>query len=47
MFYSTGANVIKLCTVVMYDFLYKAKVFVRLGGKSLLGTNTLAYYKNS
>jgi hypothetical protein len=27
-------------------FQYKARVFVRLGWKSLPGTNTLAYYEN-
>jgi hypothetical protein len=29
------------------EFLHKARVFVRLGHKSLPGTNTLAYYENS
>ncbi len=30
---STGANVIKLFMPVIYEFLYKARVFVRLGWK--------------
>jgi hypothetical protein len=32
---------------VIYGFSYKDIVFVRLGWKSLPGTNTLAYYENS
>jgi hypothetical protein len=42
-----GANAIKLFTAVIYEFLYLAKVFVRLGWKSFPGTNTLAYYEYS
>jgi hypothetical protein len=42
-----GANVIKLFWSVIYIFLYKARVFVRLGLKSLPRTNTVAYYENS
>jgi hypothetical protein len=30
---STGANVTKLFTPVIYEFLYRARVFVRLGWK--------------
>jgi len=40
-----GANVIKLFLSVIYEFSYLAQVFVRLGWKSLPGTNTLAYYE--
>ncbi len=39
-------NVIKLFPPVIYGFLYKARVFVRLDQKSLPMTNTLAYYEN-
>ncbi len=42
-----GANVIKLFLSVIYKFSYQARVFVRLGLKSMPGTNTLAYYENS
>jgi hypothetical protein len=31
---------------VISEFLYSARVFVRLGWKSLPGTKTLVYYKN-
>ncbi len=41
-----GANVIKLLLSAIYGFSYKARVFVRLGLKSLPGTKTLAYYEN-
>ncbi len=37
---SPGAYVIKLFSSVIYGFLYKAIVFVRLDGKSLQMTNT-------
>jgi hypothetical protein len=40
-------NVVKLCMSEINLFLYKARVFVRIGWKSLPGTNILAYYKNS
>ncbi len=40
-----GAKVMKLFSV-MYGSLCKARVFVRLGWKSLPMTNTLAYYEN-
>ncbi len=39
--------VIKLFTAVIYEFSYFDRVFVRVSLKSLLGTNTLAYYENS
>jgi hypothetical protein len=42
-----GPNVIKLFLSVIYEFLYKARVFVRLGWKILPMTNTLDYYKNT
>ncbi len=42
-----GSNVINPFTAVIYKFLYKARVFVRIGWKSLSGTNTPAYYENS
>jgi hypothetical protein len=42
-----GANVIKLFWSVTYRFSHLARVFVRLGLKSLPRTNTLAYYENS
>jgi hypothetical protein len=42
-----GANFIKLFMSVIYKFSYKARVFVRLGLKSMPGTNTLAYHENS
>jgi hypothetical protein len=42
-----GSNVINPFTVVIYEFSYKARVFVRIGLKSFSGTNTLAYYENS
>ncbi len=32
---------------IIYEFSDEARVFVRLGWKSLPGTNTLTYYKNS
>jgi hypothetical protein len=41
-----GANVMKHFTAIIYEFLCQAKVFVRLGWKSLPDTNTLAYYEN-
>ncbi len=41
-----GANLIKLFWAVIHIFSYQARVFVRLGWKSLLGTNTLAYYED-
>ncbi len=41
------ANVIKLFLSVIYEFLYQARVFVRLGWKGLPGTNTLAYYEHT
>jgi hypothetical protein len=31
---------------VIYEFSYQARVCVRLGLKSMPGTNTLAYYVN-
>jgi hypothetical protein len=40
------ANVIKLSFFVIYEFSYQARVFVRLGWKSLPRTNTPAYYEN-
>ncbi len=40
-----GAIVIK--NSVVCEFSYQARVFVRIGWKSLLGTNGLAYYNNS
>jgi hypothetical protein len=42
-----GVNVTNLFESVIYEFLYQARVFVRPGLKSLPGTITLAYYKNS
>jgi hypothetical protein len=43
--YRQGANVIK--RLVRYlQFLYEARVFVRLSWKCLPGTNTLTYCKN-
>jgi hypothetical protein len=42
-----GANVIKLFVSVIYEFSYQAKVFARLGLKSLPQRNTLAHYKNT
>jgi hypothetical protein len=42
-----GSNVINPFTAVICEFLYKPRVFVRMGRKSLLGTNTPAYYENS
>ncbi len=38
-----GANVIKLFMSIIYSFSYEARVLVRIGSKSLPGTNTLAY----
>ncbi len=38
----SGVNAIKLFLSVIYEFSYKARVFARLGWKSLPGTNTLA-----
>ncbi len=32
---------------VIYEFWYKARVFVKQGCERLLETNTLAYYENS
>ncbi len=40
-----GAHVIKLFLSVIYEFLYKVRVFVRLGWKSLLMTNTGLFQK--
>jgi hypothetical protein len=40
-----GVNVIKLFTVVIYGFYYKATMFVGLGWRGLLGINTLANYE--
>ncbi len=42
-----GVNAIKLFLPVTNEFSYKARVFARLGWKSLPGTNTLALYENS
>ncbi len=42
---SAGPNVKKLFTIVIYEYCYKARVFVRLDRKSLTMTNTLAYYE--
>ncbi len=42
-----GANVIKLSLSVINEFSYQARVFVRLGRKSLEGTNTTANYEKS
>ncbi len=39
------ANVKKIMPVI-YEFSYTDRVFVRIGLKTLLGKNTLAYYKN-
>jgi hypothetical protein len=44
---SSGANVIKLFWSVIYRFSDLARVFVRLGLKSLPRTNPLAYNENS
>jgi hypothetical protein len=41
-----GLSVIKLFLSMIYGFLYKARVFVGLGWKSLPGTNILASYEN-
>jgi hypothetical protein len=41
-----GANVLKPYLTVIFKFLYSAGGFIRLGWKSLSGTNTLAYYEN-
>ncbi len=40
-----GLNLIKLFTVAVYEFWYWARVFVRLGWKSLPRTNALAYFE--
>ncbi len=42
-----GANAIKPFAAVINEFSYLARAFVRLGLKSMPGTNTLAYYENS
>jgi hypothetical protein len=42
----TGANAIKLFLPVIYTFSYKARAFVRMGLKSLPGTNT-SFLQNS
>ncbi len=41
-----GANVITDFLSVIYIFSYLARMFVRLGWRSLTKTNTLAYYEN-
>ncbi len=46
-YFTSGPNVIKLFTTVIYEFSYLARVFVRIGLKSLSGTNTPAYYEKS
>jgi hypothetical protein len=43
---TTGVNLVKLFTSVTYEFLYSARLFVKLGWKSLPGTNTIAYCKH-
>ncbi len=48
-FKTSGACIIKLITAVIYGFGNKLECLslnTRLGWKGLLGTNTLAYYKN-
>jgi hypothetical protein len=37
-------NAIKLFLSVIYEFLYQAKVLIRLDRKNMLSTNTLTYY---
>ncbi len=44
---ASGLNVLKIYTHVIDEFLYKARAFLRINWKSLEGTSTLAYYKNS
>ncbi len=39
---TTALNVIEFSSAVIYEFLYKVRVFVRLGWKILPGTNTQA-----
>ncbi len=41
-----GANVIKPLLSVIYVFSFESRAFVKLGYKSLIGTNTLAYYES-
>jgi hypothetical protein len=41
-----GANVIKLILYVIYGFLYKARVFVRLDWKSFTTFGPGVYVKN-
>jgi hypothetical protein len=43
----TKAQYYKTIYSAIYEFLYQGRVFVRLGWKSLPGTNTLACYQNS
>jgi hypothetical protein len=44
---SSGNNVIKLASSVIYEFFYQARVFVKLSWKSLRGRDTLDYYEKS
>ncbi len=46
MILGPGANVIKLILSVIYRYSYKSRGFVRLGWKSLPGTNSLAHFEN-
>ncbi len=43
---ATGADVIKHVLSVIYRFSHYARVFIRLGWKSLPSTNALAYYEH-
>ncbi len=40
---ATWGQCYKTFLSTIYEFLYQARVFIRLGWKSLQGTNTLAY----